>query len=268
MNRTRRAAGLLPGLIALCCLLVPLATAWAQPELSYDDYRTLARAANRFDHVTQFEPVAGGTGMFFAVGERFGTVQVYRMTGQGVQREWKSSHLSGVPEEVLVVDLDGDGFDDSLLCRTNVGKMYVWKLEDFSQSWESLTGEYRVVTCFTTGNTDEGPEAEIILLGDGKIVYVDGVTFAREFVSIAEYDATNMRCGDVDGDGRAEIVLNSGQVVDSATGEVEWDEEKFLARVELLDIDGDGIPEILTENDLGGALKVFNASYRSEVRFQ
>ena len=29
------------------------------------------------------------------LGERFGTVQVYRKTSQGVQREWKSTHLGG-----------------------------------------------------------------------------------------------------------------------------------------------------------------------------
>jgi hypothetical protein len=72
----------------------------------------------------------------------------------------------------------------------------------------------------------------------------------------------------VDGDGRVEIVLNSGQVLDSSRAEVEWEDEPFFGKIELFDIDGDGIPEVLTENPGGGPLKVFDVDYRSEVRFQ
>ncbi len=115
---------------------------------------------------------------------------------------------------------------------------------------------------------DEDPASEIVLLADRRIVYIDGVTFNKEFTSISNYEATQMRCGDVDGDQRVEVVLNSGQVVDSVSGELEWEDEPFFEKIELLDIDGDGMPEILTEPLQGGALKVFDADYRSEVRFQ
>jgi hypothetical protein len=124
------------------------------------------------------------------------------------------------------------------------------------------------VSCFTVANVDEDQAAEIILLADRRIVYVDGENFTRQFTSISEYDATMIRCGDVDGDGRQEIVLNTGQVLDSLSGEIEWEDQQFFSRIELLDIDGDGMPEILTENEVGGPLKVFDADYRSEVRFQ
>ena len=38
-------------------------------------------AADRMDHVAQFEPIHGEEGMHFAIGERFGTVQVAKMDG-------------------------------------------------------------------------------------------------------------------------------------------------------------------------------------------
>jgi hypothetical protein len=224
------------GLAVLLSLGPP--TTLAQEELTYSDYRTLSWAADRMDHVTKFEPIHGEAGMYFAIGERFGTVQVSKMDGRGVSREWKSIQLSGVPDELLVADLDGDGLDDSLLCRTN------------------------------PANLDDDQANEIVLLADNRIVYVDGASFVKGFTSINEYTATQIRCGDVDGDSRVEIVLNSGQVVDSVSGDIEWEDEPFFAKIELLDINGDGFPEILTENPGNGPLKVFDGGHRSEVRFQ
>ncbi len=263
LRRTLLTTFLLTGVLGA---IVPGAS--AQSELSYGQYQALSWAADRLDHLAKFEPLSGEEGMFLAVGERFGTVQIFRANAQTVQRVWKSSRLSGAPEELLVADLDSDGFDDSLLCRTNSGKVYVWDLDGYGPRWESLAGEYRSITCFTTANLDADEQLEIVLLVDDKLVYVDGTTFNKEYTSINQYQATAIRCGDVDGDGLNEIVLNSGQVVDSVTGDIEWEDEQFFSRIELLDIDGDGMPEILTENEAGGVLKVFDVDYRSEVRFQ
>jgi hypothetical protein len=240
----------------------------AQTELSYSQYRTLSWAAGRLDHLVQFEPIHGETGMFFALGERFGTVQVIKLDGSGARQVWKSNQLNGVPEEMLAADMNGDGLDDTILCRTSNGIMYAWSMDGYTQVWESLTGEYQQITCFTIANMDEDPANEIVMVADDRIVYVDGANFSKQFTSINEYQATQVRCGDVDGDNRMEIVLNTGQVLDSGTAAVEWEDETFFSRIELLDIDGDGIPEVLTENPGGGPLKVFDVDYRSEVRFQ
>ena len=241
---------------------------YAEGELSYTQYRSLSWAADRINHIAQFEPIHGEAGMLFAIGERFGTVQVAKMDGQGVQHIWKSIQLSGVPEEVLTSDLDGDGLEDSIICRTSNGKIYVWTMDGYALVWERLPSDYNVITCFTTANMDDDQANEIVMVADNRIVYVDGATFTKNFTSINEYSATQVRCGDVDGDGRVEIVLNTGQVVDSVSGDVEWEDEPFFGKIELLDIDGDGMPEILTENPGNGPLKVFDADYRSEVRFQ
>lgn len=248
--------------------LIGPTVARAQGELDYAAYRALARAADRIDHIAKFEPIHGEEGMFLAIADRFGTVQVTKMDGQGVRRVWKSIQLSGVPDEVLADDLDGDGLDDSLICRTSNGKIYVWALDGYSLLWESLPSDYEMVTCFTIANMDEDRANEIVMLADNRIVYVDGETFTKSFSSINEYSATMIRCGDVDGDRRVEIVLNSGQVLDSISGDIEWEDQPFFGKIELLDIDGDGMPEVLTENPGNGPLKVFDVDHRSEVRFQ
>jgi hypothetical protein len=240
----------------------------AQGELTYSDYRTLSWAADRMDHVTKFEPIHGEAGMYFAIAERFGTVQVSKMDGQGVRKVWKSIQLSGIPDEVITADLDGDSLEDSIICRTSNGKVYVWSMDGYTLLWESLPSEYQVVSCFTTANMDEDQANEIVMVADNRIVYVDGVNFTKSFTSINEYSATQVRCGDVDGDNRVEVVLNTGQVVDSVSGDIEWDDEPFFGKIELFDINGDGIPEILTENPGNGPMKVYDAGHRFEVRFQ
>lgn len=239
----------------------------AQDELSYEEYRALAWAADRMDHVAMFEPIHGEAGMFLVIAERFGTVQIVKLSPQGAQRVWKSNQLSGVPDEVITADLDGDGLEDSVICRTSSGQVYVWAMDGYNLMWESLPGEYQTISCFSTANMDEDGSNELVLVADRRVVYVDGVTFNKDWTSINEYDATMVRCGDVDGDGRIEIVLNSGQVLDSISGDVEWEEETFYQFIELLDIDGDGMPEVLTENGFGGPVKVYDMDYGNEVRF-
>lgn len=254
------------GLVVILGLLS--GTAVAQGELTYSEYRNLAWAADRMNHIAMFEPIHGEAGMFLAIGERFGTVQISKIDGNGMSRVWKSIQLSGVPDEVLAADLDGDGLEDSLLCRTSTGKVYVWALDGYPLTWESLPSEYNTISCFTTANMDDDQATEIVMIADDRIVYVDGATFTKNFTSINEYPATQIRCGDVDGDGRVEIVLNTGQVVDSGSGEIEWEDNPFFGKIELLDVNGDGFPEILTENPGNGPLKVFDAGHRFEVRFQ
>ena len=141
-------------------------------------------------------------------------------------------------------------------------------MDGYALLWESLPSEYQTVTCFTTANMDEDAANEIVMVADNRIVYVDGVNFTKSFTSINEYSATQVRCGDVDGDNRVEVVLNTGQVVDSVSGDIEWDDEPFFGKIELFDINGDGIPEILTENPGNGPMKVYDAGHRFEVRFQ
>ncbi len=254
--------------VVVLALFLAVGPATAQDELSYQQYRALSWAAARLDHLAAFEPIHGEAGMFTALGERFGTVQVFKHSSRGAERVWKSNQLSGIPDEVLTADLSGDQLDDALICRTNSGKVYVWSLEDYTLLWESLPSEYSRIDCFTTMNMDDDPATEIVLLADSKIHYIDGFTFNKEWTSINDFQATMMRCGDVDGDDRVEIVLNSGKVIDSVTGSIEWEEKTFFTIIELLDIDGDGIPEVLTENGINGPIKVYDMDYGNEVRFQ
>lgn len=236
-------------------------------ELTYAEYRRITEATYRLKHTTMYEPIDGEPGMNVVVGDRFGQINVYHLQpGGSSNRLWKSRPLAGAIEEVLVADLDGDGLDDSIVARTPA-QIYVIRMDGFQFAYESLTNDFRVIHSFTIANVDGDPAQEIILNADQKIHYIDGATFNRDWTSLQNYEASRIQVGEVDGDGRPELVLNTGQVIDSSSGAVKWEDEVFGSRLELLDFDGDGIMEVLTESD-GLPMKVYDIDYRSEKRFQ
>ena len=165
------------------------------------------------------------------------------------------------------MDLDGDGFEDAFVARTSAGMIYVWSMDDYHLIYESLPNDFERIACFTAANMDDDPAVELVVNADRHIYYIDGDAFTRDWTSMQEYEATQILCGDVDGDDRIEIVLNSGQVIDAASGDVEWEEEVFGSRIELLDFDGDGVLEVLTESP-GTPLRIFEIDNRDEKRFQ
>jgi hypothetical protein len=67
----------------------------------------------------------------------------------------------------------------------------------------------------------------------------------------------------VDSDAPLEIVLNSGVVIDTVVGEAEWRTDPFGERIELLDIDGDGIEEVLGYTQ-GAPMRIFEVDRRQE----
>lgn len=254
--------------LLLACLTASTLPAFAQDELSYGEYRQILRVAEQLQRCAFFEPLDGEPGLYLVLGDRFGKLNVVYLRGDGEhERVWVSKQLDGNAEEVLVADLNGDGLDDHIVCRTP-RRLYAWNLDaEYYLSYESQPNDFQSIRSFTVANVDEDMANEIVVNADDQIHYIDGVSFNREWTSLNNYQATRMRCGDVDGDGRAEIVLNTGQVLDSGTGEVKWEDQVFGPRFELLDFDGDGILEILTESD-GAPLRVFDVDRRSEVRFQ
>jgi len=237
----------------------------AKEDLNFYEFQTLARAHARLDKVVMLEPPGGEVGMYMIVGDRFGVVHAYHLTHNSSERIWKSKHLDGVIWEIQVADLSGDGYNDIFMARTSTGMLYVWSGTTFNLRYESLPTDFKNITAFTTGDVDAGEYAEIVLNADKKIYFLDGQNFKRKWTSLRDYEATRMLCGDVDGDNNMEIVLNSGQVVDTFTGDVKWEEEGFYNRIELLDMDGDGIPEILTEGN-GTPLKIYDMDHGIEKR--
>ena len=264
MNRARRAAHIA---VLLSTLLVATAAAAGGPHpLPYDQYRAAMHMADRMDHVTAIDSREDDAGPYLAVGDRFGLVRIYHLTGDGSDEVWVSKQLDGIVREVISPDLDRDGRDE-LVAWTTAGRVYVWSAHDLKLRYESLPNDFTQITCLTAANVDDDPQWEIVVNADKHLYYLDGESFNREWTGLREYEATRMRVGDVDGDRQPELVLSSGQVVDSRTGDVEWEDQVFGSRLSLVDIDGDGIPEVITESD-ALPLKIFDVDHRQEKHLQ
>ncbi|HPF35864.1 MAG TPA: hypothetical protein P5571_10035 [Candidatus Krumholzibacteria bacterium] len=253
-------------LTAWALLLAVAVPALAQRPLDYWDYTAAMRAAERLDHLCAVASLEDPSGPVLAVGDRFGLVRLLRLVDGQTRQLWVSKQLRGQVMEVLAADLDGDDRDE-LVAWTDSGNIYLWSAHEQRLLWESLTNDYNQITAVALGQVDDDEPLEIVVNADNRIHYVDGQSYTRQWTSPYEYTATRLRVGDVDGDGESELVLSTGQVVGARNGDVEWDSEVFGTRLELLDIDADGIPEILAEND-GALMRIYDADVQREKQLQ
>jgi len=255
-------------LVGLVMVLLVFGVGQAREDLSVGEREAITSVTFSMDRLGMFASDGKEPGLFLVVGDGFGKVNVDRLNGRSDHRRvWASRRLQGNPQEVIVVDLDNDGRKDHIVCRTP-NTLYAFDVhKGFAMAFESSSTMLKNITAFTTANVDGDPQQEIVLIADGRIHYVDGSRFNQEWTSTENYKAVAIRAGDVDGDRRVELVLGSGHVLDSRSGNLEWVVQGLGPRLELLDFDGDGIPEILSES-LGGTLRVWDADFRSEKRFQ
>lgn len=252
-------------ILATCLVLlggVQLVRAQAVRELDYYRLLRMDRTAMRLK-THALLPLDASPGQRMVYADRYGFLRVVRITDSRTTEEWRSRRLEGgAAFEVLVEDLDGDGRVE-IIARNQGSRIYVYS-DDYSLRWESLPEDYRNVTAMALANVDNDPAYEIIVLSDGLLDYIDGQGFNREFQSTQSYQATEMAVGNVDSDSELEIVLNTGTVLDVARAEPEWQTDPFGDIIELLDIDGDGIQEILAYN-LNQLTVIYEADQRQEL---
>ncbi|HEX9641910.1 MAG TPA: hypothetical protein VGB13_11420 [Candidatus Krumholzibacteria bacterium] len=217
-------------------------------------------AAFRLDTVAMM-PVGRGGSIDMVYGDRYGHLRVVRLSDGSAVERWRSTPLEGPIYEVLVEDLEGDGSSE-IIARTQQGSIHVYN-DAFRELWSSQQSEYRDIEAMTIANVDEDDAFELILLVQGRIYYVDGATFQQEYQSLQAYRAVRMAVGNVDSDAELELVLNSGKVLDVKTTEEEWGPGVFGDFIQLLDIDGDGLQEILGWTS-GREMRIFDVDSRQE----
>jgi len=194
--------------------------------------------------------------------DAFGYVIILKKADRGYVREWKSFHLGSMVKGLFCSDLANDG-EPNLVVFT-VDRVFVFGGRSRALIWESVESDFTDIRCMTIGEFDGiDPQKELLIMAGGSLLIYDGVRFNREWEGTDPYGASEMVVGDVDGDGEEEVVMNSGFIFGALTHAVEWQTENFGTRLGLIDLDGDGILEVIGEST-GGKLNVYDIDKRQE----
>ena len=214
-------------------------------------------------------PVDELPGVVMVYGDRYAIVRVVRLSERGAQVLWRSSSLEGGPiQEIFVEDLDGRGGYD-IIARTQAGQVFVFD-DTYSSRWTSVNENFRAVNAMTIAQLDSDPAFELLFVADNQINVYDGDQFVREQQFPQTYaNVSEVVVGNVDTDRQLEIVLSSGRVLDALTADAEWETTPFENQISLVDIDGDGILEVIgygTPNQY--RIRIFDVDERQEKPFQ
>lgn len=199
----------------------------------------------------------------FYYGDQGGRVHRLEARPEGL-RETAQVGLNAGVKALVAADLDGDGTIEVAVATTD-GRLSVLHGETLGLTWRTHEERYGKIEALAVANVDQDPPLEVVLLADDRMVIYDGLTRFKEWTSPQTIRATDMAVGDVDGDGEVELVLSSGVIMSTVFFHTEWDVgEPFGQEVFLVDLDGDGRPEIVGKG-VDGTIRVFSGRERREL---
>jgi MYXO-CTERM domain-containing protein len=160
-----------------------------------------------------------------------------------------------------VGDVDADGAQELVFCDT--GNLYVLELASGTTEYQ---GAGLGCQAAAVGQVDGDAALEIVLAnGTSAGLVVDGASHAVEWTNQAGF-GNMVRTGDLNGDGRAEIIAgyawNTGiRVFDAGTRTELWSVSIFnLAVMQVADVEGDGPLEIVYGDAQWGSVHALNGA--------
>lgn len=218
--------------------------------------------SGRYPSLVPYHVAGEGDRFAFVFASSQGTIHHVRSDAAGLREDWRSFPIGPV-SRLFVDDLDQDGRAEIVALSTE-SIVYVWDSVSYDLVWESRRELLGVVSTMTIANVDSDDPLELVLAAGNRIVVYDGGEFAREREGRDRIAPNAILVGDVDGDGRDEVVTNDGFVFDARTLTIEWiDARGFGYPMSLFDLNGDGRPEVVGE--VGGALRFWDLRSRREL---
>ncbi len=174
-------------------------------------------------------------------------IHIYRLEKGILKLEWETTNLGSRVTAFFVKDLYRDGRQE-LVIGTASGRILIYDLEDYELLWENLQDRFKKIDCMTSANIDLDEQDEFIFVADSYLYIYDSFNKSLQWQSQSDYSAQEIIIANVDDDEQEEIILNTGHIFDSRFYNVELQtENSFGDRISLVDLNGDGFPEIVGE---------------------
>ena len=169
-----------------------------------------------------------------------------------VKWTWSSSSEEGIPTNIIVSDLNNDGFKETIFGTTN-GFLIILSSDGSEVKKYSLTPEYEL-TSPAIGDIDGDGKPEVV------IGSMNGTLFILNYTDIEwKYSFSSCICSialwDIDKDGKDDIILISGSnleiLYDNGTSveEINIESDTFRGNLAIGDIDGDNnLEAVITGN--------------------
>jgi hypothetical protein len=193
-------------------------------------------------------------------------LHAYAVKNGRSELEWETASLGSPVTSLFLTDVDANGTKD-IMVSTARGRIIVYDAVDFERTHENFLDRFESISCMTSANLDNDPQEEVIFIAEGLLNIYDGKNVALEWRSPSKFQATELVVGNVDDDPQPEIILNSGEIVDSRFYTIEpskLDSGVFGTRIRLFDMNGDGHPEIVGDTP-GFALRIYDVYAQREI---
>jgi hypothetical protein len=152
-----------------------------------------------------------------------------------------------------VEDLQGNG-ETNIVAYTSTGNIFIYDYEKRTLKYRTSEGTYTSISAMVVMNIDSTPEKELLFIGikngqtEANLIQFDTKSLFEEWISPQKYTATDMVVGNVDNDPDPEIIMNTGEILDSKFKDIKWKSDiAFGSRLYLVDVDSDGLLELVTE---------------------
>lgn len=200
-------------------------------------------------------------------------VTILKNNNDSFAQVWRSPWYADAPIQATEVYSRGDVKE--LYVLLSDGTIEVYETESF-QLVRSGQLSATAATAMAIGDLDDTDAPRIVITSATHLSIYDASTFESLYES-EEFHGTDVKLGDVDGDGRAEIVIGSrvmwgetigGLVLDGATREVKWRfVDGFGSSIQLADVTGNGQLDIVAMRNgtYSTTVRAFDAALRTPL---
>ncbi len=193
-----------------------------------------------------------------------GHIHGYGFGGGKPALEWETGPMGSRVTSLFVRDIDHDGRTE-VVVATESGRIVLLDARSHGVVWENSGEPLDSLSCMTAGNVDEDPQDELVFIAGGHLNVLDGRLRSTEWRSDDRFEAQDIELANTDDDEQLEVILNTGVVIDSRFHNVEFESAvSFGARIGLLDLTGDGFPEVVGES-ADGTIRVFDVHSEREL---